>query len=255
VALIKAAGIQAIEWAGDEHVPTGDLKRAAEVAQMCKEEGLSTSTFASYYQCDEDGAGSGPFVHDLGAAAALETAVALEAPAIRVWAGRRGSEEASTSYRETVITCLRNFSEFAARHGLQVHLEYHKNTLTDAPESTVNLLEETRCSNIYTYWQPRHGLGVESCLRDLKMLAPWLSHLHVFHWTPSNEGPPNRLPLAEGRERWLAYLSYVASLPGDRLAMIEFVRGDSLEQFTADAAVLHDLLRAVSKAASTIHAP
>lgn len=242
----KDEGILALEWAGDVHVPAGDAHRASEISRLCTEAGVAVASYASYYQCDEDGPGEGPFSSNLGPAKALATARALNAPAIRVWAGRRGSEGASRSYRDTVAGCLRAFCEEAKASGMRVHLEYHRNTLTDSPESTVALLQEVDCANLSTYWQPRLGLGEAACLDDLQLVAPWLSHLHVFHWAhDGGAGPPERLPLEQGRGSWEQYLSFAASLPGDRYAMMEFVRGDTVEQFQQDAQVLRDIIASV----------
>jgi sugar phosphate isomerase/epimerase len=243
IARMKKAGIFIVEWAGDVHVPAGDLAKARQVANLCRDEGVRIASFASYYQCDDEGPGNGPFASNLGPEVVLEAACTLDAPAVRIWAGRRGSAQASESYRSTVIDCLRKFCDDAARSGISVHLEYHRNTLTDTPESTADLLKETKRSNLFTYWQPRLGSDKETCLRDLEVIAPWLSHVHVFHWHhDGGDGPPQRQPLADGRRHWEAYLSRVASLPGEHLAMMEFVRGDSLDQFDEDARVLLDMV-------------
>ena len=91
ISLGKDEGILAFEWAGDDHVPAGDLERASRVSRLCEEHGVTVASYASYYQCDEDGPGGGPFAWNLGPEKTLETARALKAPAIRVWAGRQAS--------------------------------------------------------------------------------------------------------------------------------------------------------------------
>jgi sugar phosphate isomerase/epimerase len=243
ISACKDEGILALEWAGDAHAPPGDPDRAAGISRLCAEQGVAVASYASYYQCDEGGPGGGPFAWNLGPEKALETARALEAPAVRVWAGRQASDAASHAYRDTVAGCLREFCGEAEKSGIQVHLEYHRNTLTDTPLSTVTLLEAVGSGNLSTYWQPRLGLDEAACLADLRMIAPWLSHLHVFHWDhDGGAGPPIRLPLDLGRDRWEQYLAFAGSLPGDRYAMMEFVRGDTREQFKADARTLRDLI-------------
>jgi sugar phosphate isomerase/epimerase len=138
---------------------------------------------------------------------------------------------------------MRKFCDEAARSGISVHLEYHRNTLTDSPESTMALLKEVDRPNLFTYWQPRLGSDEATCLRDLELVAPRLSHLHIFHWHhDGGDGPPQRQPLADGRQHWEKYLALVGSLPGEHLIMMEFVRGDSLEQFKEDARVLLDMI-------------
>jgi sugar phosphate isomerase/epimerase len=246
VARMKEEGISVVEWAGDVHVPAGDLSKARQVARLCRDEQVRIASFASYYQCDEEGPGNGPFACNLGPEVVLEAASMLDAPAVRVWAGRRGSGQASASYRSTVARCLGKFCDEAARSGISVHLEYHRNTLTDSPESTVALLKETDRPNLFTYWQPRLGSDEATCLRDLELVAPWLSHVHVFHWShDGGDGPPERLPLEQGQRHWEKYLALVAGLHGEHFAMMEFVRGDSLEQFKEDARVLQAMISAL----------
>ena len=58
----------------------GDLRRAKEVAQCTLDAGLSVVAYGSYYRFDEQ---------ELPFAKVLETAIALKAPLIRVWAVKR----------------------------------------------------------------------------------------------------------------------------------------------------------------------
>ena len=94
----RAAGIEGIEWGGDVHLPPGDLALAHSVREKTEAAGLVVSSYGSYYRADRE---EGPF------SAVLETAAALDAPVIRVWAGRRGSADADESYRTEVADCLR----------------------------------------------------------------------------------------------------------------------------------------------------
>lgn len=79
VEMVSRAGLEAIEWWGGGHVPTGDLELAREVGKISRDAGLSVSTYGSYHRVGTD---ESPAFSKV-----LETAVALGAPSIRVWAG------------------------------------------------------------------------------------------------------------------------------------------------------------------------
>ena len=57
VSLCERAGLRAIEWGGDVHVPAGDERRAREVLALTRSAGLSVCSYGSYYRLDqpEDG--------------------------------------------------------------------------------------------------------------------------------------------------------------------------------------------------------
>jgi len=59
----------------------------------------------------------------------------------------------------------------------------------------------------------------------------------VFHWV---EG--KKLPLESGLDEWKEYMRITGKAPGDRYAMLEFVRDNSVDQFFDDAATLKMLL-------------
>lgn len=242
VSILQDNQIDAVEWAGDAHVPPGKLETAESVRALCDANGITCTSYGSYYQCDHGGQGNGPFQHDLGAEPALNTARALGVSAVRVWAGRQASELASEAYRKEVADCMRSFCEEARAHGMTVHLEFHRNTLTDTAESTLALLNVVSMDNLYSYWQPRHGVDVAGNLSDINTLGTRLSNVHVFHWNLQPDGKAvDRRPLREGLDRWQQYFKAIEQIPGERYAMMEFVRNDDMDQFKEDAALLRSL--------------
>ncbi len=244
ISILSDNRIDAVEWGGDVHVPPGDLQTAASVKSLCDKAGITCTSLGSYYQCDEGGQGEGPFRFNLGAPAILDSAKALGVPAIRVWAGRMGSASASLDYREVVARCLAVFCDQANDLGMTVHLEFHPNTLTDTVDSTLALIEAVAKDNLYSYWQPRHGVDVKGNLADIAALGDHLSHVHVFHWLLQDDGTTiERRPLIQGKERWKSYFSALENLPGERYAMIEFVKDDDLAQLAEDL----DVLRSINK--------
>lgn len=234
VALVKETGLRGIEWGGDIHVPHGDLAGAREVRQLTEQAGLKVAAYGSYYRANQSESLGLPF------ARVLDTAVALGAPVIRVWAGAVGSAHAGPELRAQVEVDLRRIAALAAEAHVGISLEFHNGTLTDTAESAARLLAAVDDRNLSTYWQPPLDRDTGACRQDLRRLLRRLSHVHVYEWRPHST---ERLPLAEGAERWRSFLELAEEAPGDRYAMLEFVEGDAPVNFRRDAATLKQLLR------------
>ena len=217
VSLVVEAGLAAIEWGGDVHVPVGDHRTAREVAARCADNGVAIEAYGSYYKAQGD---FGPV---------LATALALGAPRIRVWAGTKGSAEQPD--RAAIVEDLRKTAELAHGEGVEIAVEYHANTLTDTLDSALDLFGEVPA--LKPYWQPPIGSTVDDALAAVPALDPVA--VHVFSW--ADDG--TRLPLAARESLWRPVL---AALPADRHALLEFVRDDSPKAFMEDAATLHTWL-------------
>ncbi|HTJ78309.1 MAG TPA: TIM barrel protein [Rariglobus sp.] len=229
VALVKQAGLKGIEWTGDVHVPPGDLGRAREVREITQENGLSVVSYGSYYRVGQSESAGLPFER------VLETAVELGAPSIRVWPGSAGSETTSEEGRWKIIHELRRIADLASRALVGVSLEFHGGTLTDTNESASKLMVEVDHSNILLNWQPHNGEETAECVRGLGEVLPRVGNVHVFHWWPTAE---ERQPLAEGVKRWAKFWPLLRQAPGDRFALLKFVKCDEPAAFLSDAATL-----------------
>jgi 3-dehydroshikimate dehydratase len=231
VALAAQAGLDAIEWGGDVHVPHGDVGQARAVRRMTEDAGLQVSAYGSYYRVGHDE--PCPF------GGVLDTAVALGAPLIRVWAGKQGSDAANDAYRARVVEDSRRIADLAAGAGLDVAYEFHGGTLTDTGASARDLLQAVFHPHLGTYWQPPVWATVEESLETLDAILPWLRNAHLFAWRRSGRGQgTTRLPLAEGEGAWMRYLRVIASTGRDGFAELEFVQDDAPESLRRDAATL-----------------
>jgi len=232
IRLAVKAGLSSIEWGGDVHVPAGNTQRAREVGQSTREAGLAVSAYGSYYRlnCDDK---------ESAFERTLDSAVALGAPTIRVWAGPKGSADVLPQERGEIIDDALRISEKAARAGITISLEYHAGTLTDSRASVRSLLSELADPNIQFLWQPPAGEPVEMCSDRLRDVLPRLRNVHVFHWWPTAR---ERLPLLEGEACWRAYIDIVRGSGRSAEFLLEFVANDSPEQLLADATSLHRLL-------------
>ena len=226
IKLVKKAGLDGIEWGGDIHVPHGDVGKAAEVYKITEDSGLKVASYGSYYR-PGGSSNNAPFE------AVLETAAALHAPTIRVWAGERASKDADKAYWEKVIAETRQIADLAATAGITVSFEYHPNTLTDTPDSARRLMEETAHRNVKSYWQSGADEDRGLWMAGLRSIIPWLSNVHVSCVA---------IELADARDIWADYFDVLKNAAGSRFCMIEFVKGGTADQFLKDAAVLKSLL-------------
>ena len=235
VEVAAAAGLKVLEWGGDVHVPAGDVHRAREVAAATREAGLETVCYGSYYRVGHEvEGGQAPF------SAVAETAAALGAPCIRVWAGNHGSPEADEAYFLRVCSDAVRVADMAARNGLRVAFEFHEGTLNDTPGAARKLLSALPHPNLFSLWQPLLSLDRDDQDLSLRVILPRLAHVHVYQWVAGH--PVDRRPLGEGFVVWQNRFTEMrlANLVPD--ALLEFVRGDDPKLLREDAKVLADLL-------------
>jgi len=237
VAISKKAGIKGIEWGSDVHVLPGDVALAAEVRKLTEDAGLDIASYGSYYYASYEG---NKFTFEQ----VLESAVALGAPNIRIWAGLGASKDATPERRAEIISDIVRCAALAAEKGITLSLEYHANTLTDTFESTVTLLEEANHPNLYTYWQPPLDVADAQHEIDLAALLKTgrVTNAHVYRWVKDND-TITQYPLKAGEVLWKKWLSQLDGTP--RYACMEFVKDGTDEQFLEDAATLNSLIASI----------
>ena len=235
IALCVKAGVRCLEWGGDVHVPPGDVARAREVGRLTRHAGLEVAAYGSYYRLGTNEPGTFEAI--------MANAVALGAPTIRVWAGRKGSRETEVDERCEIIADALRVADIAARHGITICLEYHGGTLTDERESARALLGELAHPGIEFLWQPTNGAPIDDCASRLIEMLPRLRNVHVFHWWPTSA---ERHPLSDGEAAWRSYIEIVRESGRDADFLLEFVLKDSPEQFLEDAATLRQWLEVAS---------
>ena len=226
IELARQTNLTALEWGGDVHVPPNDPANAREVGRMTRDAGLSVLAYGSYFRVGEDDAGNFNAI--------LDTTKALEAPSIRIWAGKRGSADADADYRRRVVDDVMTIAESAHRAGVVICYEFHGGTLTDTDESAGQLLRATQHPAVRTLWQPAHGRTVEQRSESLRSVLPWLHHVHVFHWPRQGE----RAPLAQGEADWRRYVQMIRQEGSPCPLLLEFVPGDDPALLGPDASTL-----------------
>ena len=232
IALSVASGLKGIEWGADVHVPLGDLEHTLRVGELTRAAGLEVAGDGSYlFAFDNEGETPMPFEP------ILEAAIGLGAPVIRIWGGSLTMKK-TDAYFETVVQRSREAAELAATEGIQLAYEFHQNTFTERLEDALKLLQTVDHPNLKMYWQPPHGSHLEQRLQEIDSFGDRIACVHVFHWQAAPKPPYPRLSLSEGAELWQPSLDALAKVPGDRFALLEFVRDNTEEQFKQDVATL-----------------
>lgn len=217
-------GLNFIERGGDIHLKPGDFEEARRIKALCDKNNILYS-YGSYYKYkDTDD-------FDL----ILETAEALTAGDIRIWAKRVSSNDISEEEYESFIEQSQAMADKAKNKNIRLNFENHRVTLTDTTKSARKLLNDINRDNVYIYWQPQADDNEEERIEAIKILHDKISNIHVFNWDEDF----NRYPLIEAKDEWE---SYIKKLGGDRAYLLEFVKDDSLEQFKKDAKVLKNML-------------
>lgn len=249
VDLVVQAGLDAIEWGGDIHVPHGDVAGARRVGAMTIDNGLTVAAYGSYYRVGHPESALGAADTPVPFEAIVETAIELGTPKIRVWAGTQGTDTADHAYFEQVVKDSQRIANLANSAGLVVAYEYHGNTLTDTVDAAKCLLETVNQEMVNpkavrSYWQPRKLGNLEDDLAGIESVKPWLTDIHVFSW---HETTGERLPLQDRADDWKTYLRQINQISGERFALLEFVQDDEPANFLRDAATLKKWLRFTEK--------
>jgi sugar phosphate isomerase/epimerase len=231
IAFAVRSGADGIEWGGDVHVLPGEVKIAAGVRRQCDEYRLEVFSYGSYLHCKE-----GEDVQ-----AVIDTANALGAPLIRVWAYDKSPGDTTREAWNTVVKNLRSICQKAAGKNIKIALEYHRGTLTENRSGTLLLLRDVGEENLYTYWQPNPELPEEEALQEIVELSPYLANFHVFNWHREQK-KDIRYPLMEAKTVWENYIgTALAHGRGPEALILEFVKDDAERYFLEDMRTLCEL--------------
>jgi 3-dehydroshikimate dehydratase len=240
VAIAAGAGLEGIEWGADVHVPPGDMAAAAAARAATAAAGLRVASYGSYYRAGAD--------DPAGFAAVLDSARALGAPRIRVWAGDVASADASPAARAAVTVAARDAADRAAAANLEVAFEFHGGTLTDEAQPALALLQavdrgRSGAARVRSYWQPPQDVPDDEALAGLRRLRGHVTAVHVFSWWPGSE----RLRLAGRGGMWRAAFRWLMTTEASVDALLEFVPGDDPALVAGEARTLIELLAEVRR--------
>ena len=226
-------GLAAIEWSEKAHVTAGDIDGCRILGEKTRSAGLAVAAYGAYYHCESETDAESDFLQS------LESAIAIGAPVVRIWAGKQGSAACGEDYFKLVAKNAALAAGMGEKRGIKVAFEWHRNTLTDTNESAEKVLAMANHPNLGSLWQPTPEIPFEKRADGIKMLGERLSHIHLYSWDDERKRHPFD---DEGFfDKWRCYFSAV-NKPTDCYSLMEFVMGDTDEQFVHDAAALNRLL-------------
>ena len=238
----KLTELSCIEWGSDIHVPYDDNEKAYKTAEKMRDNSLETASYGSYYRLGvpqkwlTESADIFPMI--------LQTAKIIDASNVRVWGGELSSASLDADARKIIVDDALRVSMLAKSANKAVSIEYHGNTITDNADSAINFIKAVRDGggdNVYLYWQPNQHITFEENKTELKKICPYLSNIHVFAWEGSE-----RFPLGYHRDRWSEYINIIEQTHDSgnnrHNFLLEFVKGDKVDQLVEDAEILIELL-------------
>ncbi|MCR5149946.1 MAG: sugar phosphate isomerase/epimerase [Clostridiales bacterium] len=239
--LCKVNNLNGIEWGSDVHIMPGDYEKAKRVALLTEEAGLQSFSYGTYYHLGDTKEES-QIVSS--AKIMLETARLLHADTVRIWAGRKGSEEYMGDEISAIVreTCI--LSDTAKEYGIYFSFECHPNTLTDNYYSSVDFMKMINRNNIKLYWQPNQHHDFEYNLNAVKMMKPYLTNVHVFNW---HGFPEKKEPLFFAADEWLEYLRIINSAGGEHRCLLEFMPDNRPESLPPEANTLNEWIDEINK--------
>ena len=224
---VKNAGLNAIEWGGDVHVPHGNVSRAEEIRALCENAGIFIPEYGSYYFIRE----SDPTLWE----DVRNSARALGAPLIRVWGGKKSSDSLTTAEYDALVADAQRICDAAPDR--TICLECHGSSITDEYHMTLQFLHDVSRQNLKMFWQPNQFRCFSYNIDALEALLPHICSVHVFSWEREKH-----FPLAQGRNEWAEYIKRL-STRGDIHYMLEFMHDGRIESLNETAKELKEWLK------------
>jgi hypothetical protein len=151
LAIAKEIGFDAIEWAGDAHVPAGNGKLAMAILMDSLRAGVTVASYAPLYRAKAGGEWG------LGFETILATAVALHAPNLRIFAGADPADRLLPPDREALVAELRRLGGLAAARGVTVALGLGRRTALEAHAAARSIVDEVGHPFVKLAWEQLPG--------------------------------------------------------------------------------------------------
>lgn len=122
IAVAASTGLDAIEWAQDAHIGSGDLRVAEELMITTLTAGLTTASYSTLYRAGADDEGYRRFD------ALLSVASLLQAPILRVYACCERRSDAKPQRRSELVAELDRLGDRAALKGITLCISMGRGT-------------------------------------------------------------------------------------------------------------------------------
>ena len=237
--LACAVGFPAVElWGKEPHMGEEfDGKRAREVSRMLAERGLALSVFGSYLELGVEGQmeKAGPV---------LETAAALGAPIVRVWAGNTASAEAGEKDWSACLRDCERACRAAEPFGLVLAVEMHNGSLADMASAALRVVEEVGAPGLKLNFQVSYPPDEEDPYERVRKVAPWVVNVHTQNFIRDDEGAWKWCLMEEGCVDYRKIFPVLEEAGFDGYFEVEFVKepaGSKRQFLEKDCAFLRSL--------------
>lgn len=221
------AGLKNIEWGSDVHAICTDDARLDELVELMKKYDITCSSYGAYYRLGVNSIEEFPDY--------LKATKKLGTNIIRIWAGKARREEMTPEWRQMIIEEAKKVAKLAEEAGVIVCTECHRGTMTETKEYCLELMEGVNSPNFRTYWQPNPDISDEENVEYIRMVKPYITHIHVFYW-PNNQ----RISLHNGIENWKFYMKEFAG--EEKTLLLEFMYDGQITTMPAEADALRQIV-------------
>lgn len=231
----QECGLTCIEWGSDIHVPQTDFLHAEIVREASRSSGIQISSYGSYYSlCTHENWREAflPF---------LKTAVALNAPVIRIWSGSKCASEASREYYCRAVRETQELCDMASDYHIAIAFEYHDGTLSDTGDNALKIAEEIGRKNFGLYFQYDSHVTFDENINSLNKMLPFLKMIHVAY----NDVERNALFLDEGEgiELWTRIVRALRRDQSEVCLLFEFLKETSMAGLMRQTQTMRKLLK------------
>ncbi len=212
VLIAKKAGVEYIEWGGDVHIKNTEEARI--VKSICDNEGVKISSYGSYFNsADFDEA---QWIE------ICEIACAMGAPSVRIWLGKKDSEETSDREYNALLKNTKKMCDIAKKYSLLVCPECHDNTFNNNTDAFLRFQNDLKKDNFRTYFQSRY-CRMEYDLDRIERTFDFIENVHLSYRDLKKEQKFKK------KDKYYIdkLLDKLSSKGFDGIVMVEFVDFDS----------------------------
>ena len=227
VLIAKKAGVSYIEWGGDIHVKT--IEDARIVKSICDNEGIKISSYGSYFNSAEYDEEKWTQI--------CEITSVMGASSVRIWLGKKDSEETTDSEYNTLLGNTKKMCDIAEKYSLLVCPECHDNTFNNNTDAFLRIQKDLQADNFRTYFQSRY-CRMEYDLDRIDRTFDFIENVHVSYRDLKKE------QMFKKKDKYYIdkLLEKLKSKSYCGIVMVEFVDSDSEKVFCKDIEKLEQLI-------------
>ena len=219
VEIARKAGVGYIEWGGDIHVKS--VEDACKVKSLCDNEGIKISSYGSYFNSADYDEAQWTEI--------CEIASRMGATSIRIWLGKKDSEETDDREYVTLLDNTKKMCDIASEYSLLVCPECHDNTFNNNTDAFLRMKNDLQKDNFKTYFQSRY-FRMEYDLDRIERTFDFIENVHLSYRDLKKEQM-----FRKKDSRYIdKLLDKLGSKGFDGIVMVEFVDFDSEDVFYKD---------------------